>query len=419
LEKDTAHILVVGVSHHTADLDLRQRIAFDPANLDKHLRDLSSRSFVSEAAILSTCNRSEVYCCASSDEGVIGWLSQIFNVDESDLIPHLYIHRDLEAARHAIRVASGLDSMVVGETQIFGQIKDAYRRAKSLEALGVTMHQMFQTAFSVAKEVRGSTEISRYSVSLSAAAVRASKQIFSELDQPSILFVGAGEMIRISADHFFGGGYRELAFTNRTIARAAELANQYGGETFDIGELSRNLSFFDVIVSCTASPFPIIGKGAFEAALKKRKHRPMVVFDLAVPRDIEAQVASLDDIFLYSIDDLGELVKLGLENRREAIVAAEPIIQKGIKNFSRWLESREILPVLRAYRSLGQQIVEAEYERALLSLKAEKSPEEVLRMMSFAIEQKILDRPSRALNRAEGNRKKILADSLISLFDLE
>ena len=419
MKKNNLPIFVVGVSHHTAGLDLRQRLAINPDLLGDRLVTLVSRDGVSEAVVLSTCNRFEIYCSAASAEEITSWISKTFPISDLELSSHTYIHKDLSAVRHVIRVAGGLDSMVLGETQIFGQIKEAYRLAKAMETVGPALHQMFQTAFSVAKDIRSKTEIGRHSVSLSAAIVKASRQIFVDLQHLAILFIGAGEMIRLCADHFSSVAPKMLAFTNRTLSRSKDLATQYNGVAFDMGELARKLPLFDIIVTCTASPLQILGKGSLETALKIRRHKPVALFDLAVPPDTETGIAALDDVFMYSIDDLGNVVQQGMESRVEAVIEAETIIQEGVKNFSQWIKSRETLPALKAYRSHGEAIVKVEYERALVNLRNNKSPEEVLRLMAGAIEKKFLDRPSRALSRADGTHKKVLANSLIDLFDLE
>ncbi|HSV45000.1 MAG TPA: glutamyl-tRNA reductase, partial [Ramlibacter sp.] len=321
-------VWALGINHTTAPLDLRGRFAFAVDQLGPTLRALrESLARQPEAAILSTCNRTEIYCAGQQHdiEPTIEWLAHSGGVSPALLRSHAYTLQDGPAARHAFRVASGLDSMVLGEAQILGQLKDAVRVAEQEGALGTTLNQLFQRSFAVAKEVRSSTEIGAHSISMAAAAVRLAGQLFEDLGKIRVLFVGAGEMIELAATHFAARNPKSIAIANRTLERGEKLASRFGGEVMRLADLPARLHEFDAVISSTASTLPIIGLGAVERALKARKHRPMFMVDLAVPRDIEQEAGELDDVYLYTIDDLGEIVAANLDSRRSAVVQAEAI----------------------------------------------------------------------------------------------
>ena len=418
-------VIALGLNHTTAPLDLRGRLAFAPEQTAPALQALRQQlqRAVPEAALVSTCNRTELYVASATPAGAeelvrpaVEWLATQGGIAPNQLQSHSYVMEDRAAARHAFRVASGLDSMVLGEPQILGQMKQAVRLADEAGTLGTTLHQLFQRSFSVAKEVRSSTEIGAHSVSMAAASVRLASQLFEDLAQIKVLFIGAGEMIELCARHFHARGPRHVAFANRTTERAAALAEQFGAESLPLADVPAMLARHDIVVSCTASPLPIIGKGMVERALKARRHRPMVIVDLAVPRDVEPEVAALGDVFLYTVDDLGRIVREGLESRSAAVDEAESIISGGVAEFMRWLESREMVPAIRALRDQAERMRRHEMERALKALARGDDPKSVLESLSQGLTNKLMHAPTQALHGAEAGERDRLQGLIARLF---
>ncbi|MFN4324727.1 MAG: glutamyl-tRNA reductase [Azonexus sp.] len=411
-------IFTLGINHHSAPLAIRERVAFGADKLGHALADLVRERPVREVAILSTCNRTEIYCAAESPEVVIDWLAHYHQVPRDELAPYLYTHDQPEAIRHAFRVASGLDSMVIGEPQILGQMKDAVRAAEACGTLGTQLHKLFQRCFSVAKEVRSTTAIGANIVSMAAAGVHLAERIFESLSEQRILFIGAGEMIELCAAHFCAQKPKQVTIANRTIERGRALAEQYGGTAIRLDELGEHLAQHDIVVSCTAAPLPIIGLGMVERAVKARRHRPMFMVDLAVPRDIEEEVGRLDDVFLYTVDDLAQVVESGLESRQAAVVEAEDIIAHRVRDFLAWLESRDTVPVIRSLRDAAERMRRHEMEHALKQLAKGESPEKVLDHLSHRLTNKFLHAPTQALNAAEGAERSQLQHAAARLFHL-
>ena len=349
-------VFALGLNHTTAPLDLRGRLSFAPEQMAPALHGLRERLQRSgpEAALVSTCNRTELYVAAgqhSAQELVqptLDWLAEHGGISGGQLLSHSYVMEDRAAARHAFRVAAGLDSMVLGEPQILGQMKEAVRVADEAGTLGTTLHQLFQRSFAVAKEVRTSTEIGAHSISMAAAAVRLASQLFEDLGQIRVLFVGAGEMIELVATHFAARSPKGMAVANRTLERGERLAARFGAESLRLSDLPARLHEFDAVISCTASSLPIIGLGAVERALKARRHRPMFMVDLAVPRDIEPEVMRLSDVYLYTVDDLSQLVQTAGEKRQAATGAGHGFI--GDANGA---GVHQILRLLRIGREMG------------------------------------------------------------------
>jgi glutamyl-tRNA reductase len=395
-------LYALGLNHHTAPLAIRERVAFEPGCLDRALRDLTHGSAVREAAILSTCNRTELYFAGDEPQGAADWLAQFHQLPPRDVAPYLYSHPEREAVRHVFRVASGLDSMVLGEPQILGQVKEAVRHAEEAGTLGTVLHKLFQSTFAVAKEVRSTTAIGANIVSMAAAAVHLTERIFERISDQHVLFIGAGEMIELCAAHFAGTLPRSITIANRTEARALALAERFGAKTLRMEEIGAALSQFDVVVSCTASPLPIVGLGMVERAVKARRHRPMVMVDLAVPRDIEPEVIGLDDVFLYTVDDLAQVVEAGMESRQQAVVEAEGIVDNRVDGFLHWMQARDAVPVIRALRQHAETVREGELERALKLLARGDDPGKVLEALSHGITNKLMHGPTRYLNQAEG-----------------
>jgi glutamyl-tRNA reductase len=385
-------VWALGINHTTAPLDLRGRFAFALDQIAPTLQSLRARGRHPEAAILSTCNRTEIYCAGAQHEidTTVEWLAHAGGVQPGLLRSHAYALQDASVARHAFRVASGLDSMVLGEAQILGQLKDAVRVADEAGALGTTLNQLFQRSFAVAKEVRTATEIGAHSISMSAAAVRLAGQLFEDLSKVRVLFVGAGEMIELAATHFAARSPRSMTIANRTLERGEKLAGRFGGEVMRLADLPARLHEFDVVVSSTASQLPIIGLGAVERALKARKHRPMFMVDLAVPRDIEPEVKALEDVYLYTVDDLAHVVQTGHANRQAAVAQAEAIIDAGVQSFVHWLDQRDVVPLIQQLNTQTDEWRAAEVARARKLLARGEDIDTVLEALSRGLTQKML-----------------------------
>ncbi len=386
-------VWALGINHTTAPLDLRGRFAFALDQIEPTLRGFrASLVRQPEAAIISTCNRTEIYCAGEQPEleHTLDWLAHAGGVSSSLLRAHAYTMEDGFAARHAFRVASGLDSMVLGEPQILGQLKDAIRVADAAGSLGTTLSQLFQRSFSVAKEVRTSTEIGAHSISMAAAAVRLAGQLFEDLSEVNILFVGAGEMIELCATHFASKRPKSITIANRTLERGEKLATHFGGEVMHLSEIPDRLHEFDAVISCTASTLPIIGLGAVERALKRRKRRPIFMVDLAVPRDIEPEVKALEDAYLYTVDDLAGVVQTAQASRQAAVSQAEAIVDAGVQSFMRWVDQRSSVPLIQQLNAQADQWRAGEVARARKLLAKGENVEDVLEALSRGLTHKML-----------------------------
>lgn len=415
-------LFTLGINHHTAPLSVRESVAFHAEKLRDALADLTRGSKVREAAILSTCNRMELYCAAEQPEDAIAWLADYHRVSHNQISPYLYTLGEREAVRHTFRVASGLDSMVIGEPQILGQMKDAVRVAEEAGTLGSLLNKLFQRSFAVAKEVRSTTAIGANTVSMAAAAVHLAERIYENIADQRILFIGAGEMIDLCATHFASRQPRQITVANRTVERGEELAERLRSDktqtmAIRLDELAEQLPHYDIIVSCTASPLPIIGLGMVERAVKIRRHKPIFMVDLAVPRDIESEVGDLDDVFLYAVDDLANVVEAGMESRQAAVVEAEAIIDTRVDNFLHWLGSRDTVPLIRALRDNAERARRHEMEHALKLLARGDDPQKVLEQLSQRLTNKFLHAPTQTLGQAEGDRAA-LHDAASRLFHL-
>ncbi len=424
------HLLAVGLNHTTAPVSLREKVAFPADQLGQAVAsacawfdNAGKQPQTQEAAILSTCNRTEIYGASANDgnieaalDSTARFVADYHKLSYSELRPYLYALPQDEAVRHAFRVASGLDSMVLGEPQILGQMKDAVRQAEAAGGLGTYLHQMFQRTFAVAKEVRSTTEIGAQSVSMAAAAVRLSERIFDKLSEQHVLFIGAGEMIELCATHFAARHPKSLTIANRTIERAEQLAERFGGKSMRLGELPDQLANYDVVVSCTASSLPIIGLGMVERAIKARRRKPIFMVDLAVPRDIETEVSRLNDVFLYTVDDLGTAVQIGLENRQSAVAQAESIIDTRVQSFMHWIDSRAVVPLIQNLHESSEQMRQVELERARKLLAKGEDIEAVLEALSKGLTAKFLHGPQQALHAADADERARLAQLLPQLF---
>ena len=410
-------LFTLGINHRTAPLPVREQVAFHAEELRRALSDLMSSGHVHEAAILSTCNRTELYCQADTPQIAIDWLADYRRVPAHVIEPYLYAHPDREAVRHAFRVASGLDSMVLGEPQILGQMKEAVRIARESGALGTTLNKLFQSSFAVAKDVRSTTAIGANIVSMAAAAVRLAERIFETIANQNVLFIGAGEMIELCATHFAARNPKQIVIANRTIDRGRALADRFGATAIRLEDVGERLAEFDIVVSCTASQLPIIGLGLVERAIKARRHRPMFMVDLAVPRDVEVEVGGLDDVFLYTVDDLAQVVESGVESRNSAVVDAEAIVAARVDAFLHWLQTRETVPVIRSLRDSAERMRRHEMEHALKLLAKGEDPASVLDQLSQRLTNKFLHAPTQALTQAESDRST-LQTAVTRLFNL-
>ena len=411
-------LFALGINHHTAPLSVREQVAFDLTRLPMALHDLLRAKPVREAAILSTCNRMELYCAADEPGAAVEWLAEYHALAPGKIQPYVYMHPQRSAVRHMFRVASGLDSMVLGEPQILGQMKQAARLAEEAGTLGTLLNKLFQRTFAVAKEVRSTTAIGANTVSMAAASVHLSARVFGDLKDQKVLFVGAGEMIELCAAHFAAVKPKRLTVANRTIEKAEALAERFAGDAIRLDEIGERLADYDIVVACTASPLPIIGLGMVERALKARRHRPMVMVDLAVPRDIESEVEKLDDVFLYTLDDLGQIVEQGLESRQAAVVEAEAIIDGQVHDFLQWVDAREIVPTIRALRDSAERARRHEVDHALKLLRRGDDPTQVLEVLSRGLTNKLMHGPTHALNQAEGDERARLSELVSDIFRL-
>jgi glutamyl-tRNA reductase len=411
-------LLAIGVNHATAPVHVRERVAFHADGMNAALHDAMSSGAMKEVAILSTCNRTELYCNAANQDAAVSWLAQYHQLERHVIAPYLYVLPQVEAARHAFRVASGLDSMVLGETQILGQMRLAVKAAEQAGTMGMVLHKLFQQTFAAAKEVRTATEIGANSVSMAAASVRLAERIFPSISEQNVLFIGAGEMIELCAAHFGARQPKHIMVANRTVERARLLAERYQGSAIGLQDLPEHLARYDIVVTSTASQLPILGKGMVERALKARRHRPMFMVDLAVPRDIEAEVGDLSDVFLYSVDDLASIVKQGMESRIAQVGQAEAIINVCVQDFAHWLDTRELVPTIRSLRDQAERVRRHEVERALKMLAKGDDPVQVLEALSHSITNKFLHHPTHALNHADDNERLALVATLSRLYSL-
>ena len=411
-------LFAFGINHQTAPLSVREQVVFHADNLTTALRELVDHRPVQEAAIISTCNRTEVYCSTEDPRAAVDWMAGYHRLKTQQIEPYVYQLPQEKAVKHAFRVASGLDSMVLGEPQILGQFKQAVRAAQAAGTLGVLLHKLFQRTFAVAKSVRSETEIGAATVSMAAAAVGLAQRIYSSIAEQSVLFIGAGEMIELTATHFAAHHPRRMTFANRTLERAQALADRFLGRAITLNELPSQLATHDIVVSSTASTLPIIGKGLTESALRARKHRPMLMYDLAVPRDIEGEVGALDDVFLYTVDDLGKIAREGMEVRGNAVTQAEAIIENQVTDFMHWLGNRELVPTIRALRDSAERARRHEMERALRRLAKGDDPRGVIEQLSHALAAKLTHAPTHALAHAREDERMQLAELLTRLYQI-
>ncbi|WP_028239668.1 glutamyl-tRNA reductase [Stutzerimonas azotifigens] len=412
--------IALGINHKTASVDVRERVAFTPEQTVEALQQLCRLTPTREAAILSTCNRSELYLHQDQvqPDAVLAWLADYHRLNLDDLRACAYVHTDAEAVRHMMRVASGLDSMVLGEPQILGQMKSAYAVAREAGSVGPLLGRLFQATFSTAKTVRTDTAIGESPVSVAFAAVSLARQIFAKLDRSQALLIGAGETITLVARHLHEQGVKRIVVANRTLERASLLAEQFGAHAILLADIPQELPNCDIVISSTASQLPILGKGAVEQALKVRKHKPMFMVDIAVPRDIEPQVAELDDVYLYTVDDLHEVITENLKSRHDAALAAEELVASGADDFMLRLRELAAVDVLKAYRQRAERQRDEELQRAMRLLASGVPAEEALAQLARGLTNKLLHAPSVQLKKfsAEGRIEALaMAEELFAL----
>lgn len=413
-------LLAFGINHKTAPVEIREQAAFTEERLPDALRDIRAKGVAGEAAIVSTCNRTELYCGIEDNAApLLEWFCEYLQLDLEAIRPYIYEFPNEDAVQHAFRVASGLDSLVLGEPQILGQMKDAFASAHKAGATGKILNRLFQQTFSVAKVVRTDTAIGASAVSVASAAVTLAKQIFEDLSQQTALLIGAGEMVELCARHLKEHGVGHIIVANRTLERAELLADEVGAEAIALAEMPVRLADADIVISSTASQLPILGKGAVERALKKRKHRPIFMVDIAVPRDIEAEVSELRDVYLYTVDDLKDVIQENMKSRMAAAEEAEKIIEMKVSEFMRWIKSLNAVPAIRALRESADSIRASELKKARRALESGENPQAVLEQLARALTNKLTHDPSAALRQADHDGDTRLLEAARRLFNLE
>ncbi|QBF82306.1 glutamyl-tRNA reductase [Shewanella maritima] len=393
-------LVVIGINHKTATVDLREKVAFSPDRIHDAMKSLASRSRTGEAVIVSTCNRTELYSCNVKPEEVIEWLEEYHDLDHEALMPCIYAYEDQIAVKHLMRVASGLDSLVLGEPQILGQVKQAFVKAKEAGTTAVTIDRLFQNTFSVAKKVRTETDIGAAAVSVAFAAVSMAKHIFSSLKTTKVLLIGAGETIELVAKHLKDQEVNSIVVANRTVERAQAMCEEFNATAITLQDIPEHLPHADIVISSTASPLPILGKGMVEKALKQRRHQPMLLVDIAVPRDIEAEVGELDDAFLYTVDDLHSIIEQNMASRKEAAEQAEIIAEEQAVLFMEWVRSLESVDSIREYRSQSLAIKDELVERALNKIQQGGNGEQVILELANKLTNRLIHAPTQALTSA-------------------
>jgi len=385
-------IVVYGITHKTAPIAIRERVALGDKNLSQALSQLLETGLVHEAVILSTCNRTEIYCEAQGCEALASWFEPFQAWAQTCEGP--------EAVDYVMRVASGLDSMILGEPQILGQMKRAYATAQQAGTVGKHLSRLFQTAFQAAKMVRSKTAIGEHPVSVAFAAIKMAQRIFNNLAEHQVLLVGSGEMIDLSARYLSELGVKQLVFANRTLENAKNLSEKYGGSPITLGTLPDYLPKSDIVISATASELPIIGKGRIEAAMKLRKHKPMVLIDLAVPRDMEAQISDIDNVYLYDIDGLGAVVKANQQAREKAAVQAATLIETFVKEYLAWCDTQQAVHAIKAYRDHHEKLRDVALAKANKLLEAGKPTPDVLAGLAHHLTNQLLHLPTLQLKEA-------------------
>ena len=415
-------ILAYGLNYRTAPLDLRERVAFPEDTLARALREVvADIPAIREAAILSTCNRTELYCATNPgvDADIASWLAERRDIHMTELEAATYQHWDTDAAKHIIRVASGLDSQVLGEPQIMGQVKTAYELARQQGTLGPELNLLSLIIMRSAKEVRTQTEVGKNPVSVAFAAVALAQQIFSTMADKHVLLLGAGEMIDLVAEHLRSKGVQSMAIANRTLANAEVLASKHGARAMQLTDVAEQLADFDIVIASTGASLPVVGKGAVEAAIKARRRSPIFMVDIAVPRDIEAGVAELPDVYLYTIDDLTQIIEANIAQRREAAAQAETLVTVGAQTYQRERRVQMDQGVLRAFRTQAKNTEDEELAKAMRDLQRGVEPELVLKRFSHSLTNKLIHTPTAAIREASAEGRSDLLEYAREIFGLE
>ena len=431
-------LVLVGINHNTANIEMREKVAFPPEIVESALAEVHALPPIEEVVIVSTCNRTEIYLdfaeidaeAPAGDEfaqnrqlldrqaEVVAWLSKFHDLEASELEKCSYSYASEDVVRHLMKVSCGLDSMVLGEPQILGQIKSAYAVSKDQVVVGQSLGRAFEEAFSIAKQVRTDTAIGENPVSVAYAAVTLAERIFSNLPSLSVLLIGAGRTIELVVMHLKDKGVSKIVVANRTLDNALEIANRFDAHGVLLSDIPEQLIKADIVVSSTNSQLPLLGKGAVERALKQRKHKPMLLVDLAVPRDIEAEVSEIADAYLYSIDDISAVIDDGVKSREDAATQAESIIERGIEDYRRQLRSLNAVSTLRALRDKADAIREKELERALKALEKGEAAEAVLSSLARSLTQKLVHSPSVQMKKASAEGRDELLELTAELFEL-
>ncbi len=415
------NLLIVGINHTSAPVEMREQVAFTPEQLVDALKDLAHHAHLSEVAILSTCNRTEVIATSPSldTQAIVNWLADYHGLNVTDLSPSIYEKLNKDGALHAVRVACGLDSMVIGEPQILGQVKEAYEHARRIGTLGTELQHLSQTTFRIAKRVRTETSIGENSVSVASTAVTLAGRLFSDLPACHILLIGAGDTSELVGRHLLSAGINQITIANRTLENARRLAHELGGTAIDLQSIPAKLPEADIVIASTAARLPVLGKGVVERALKSRKHRPILMVDLAVPRDIEPEVAQLRDIYLYSVDDLQEIIEANLSDRLQAADAAEQIVTEEVSAYRSRHETRHVDATMVRFRALHESIKQDELNKALSRLERGVDPAEVMSQLANQLTNKFLHAPSAGIRDAASNGGDERLAAIRDLYDLD
>lgn len=413
-------LLALGINHKTASVSIREKVAFAPEQMSEALAQACRVAQLKEVAILSTCNRTELYCSTELEgtRALLEWLGAYHDLDPDELQGCSYAYWDQAAAHHMMRVASGLDSLVLGEPQILGQLKSSYAVSQNSGVVGAELARLFQQTFSVAKRVRTDTAIGENPVSVAYASVSLAQHIFSDLSRSKALLIGAGETIELVARHLSESGVKAMTVANRTLVRAETLAQEFNAKAILLGDIPEALEDADIVIASTASQLPILGKGAVESALKRRKHRPIFMVDIAVPRDIEPEVGELDDVYLYTVDDLKEVIEENVRSRESAALEAEAIVESGAAEFMRQLRSLDAVETVMAVRNQADQIRNGELEKALRQLNNGKTPEDVLNNLARGLTNKLIHSPTVQLRKASAEGRNDILEIAQTLYQL-
>ncbi|MCX7071398.1 MAG: glutamyl-tRNA reductase [Gammaproteobacteria bacterium] len=413
-------LLTLGLSHHSAPVETRERLAFTAAEIPDALARLRALPGVTEAAILSTCNRTEIFAVAAPEDEsrLLDWWQRERQAPVGAVEKHAYVLRDRGTVRHSLRVASGLDSMVLGEPQILGQMKTAFAQAQGVKALGPVLSRLFQHSFSVAKLVRSETEIGAHPVSIAYAAVQMASHIFTDLRDQSVLLIGAGETIQLLARHLKTHGVGRIVVANRSLEKAQLLANTLGGYAIGLNEIATHLPDSDVVISCTAARGFILGREPVAKAIGRRRRKPVLMIDLAIPRDLDPAIAGLEDVYLYTLDDLKAVIAGNMKQRENAARQAEALVEDQATHFEKWLESRDAGVTIRRLREQARLSRDEVLDKAARKLASGESPEAVMAFVADTLTNKLLHAPSKALRSADAVEQSQLMDAAEKLFAL-